>query len=210
MTKNSARFTMVDKLCVRLEYCEDGGFVDAPTLFAANRQARCPEALFSDDENRLVVKTDCLRIEYKDDGKPFHKNNLRILFKHGKETREWMPGMKSVNNLGGTMATLDKVDRAVPLPDGLLARDGWHLLDDSGSPLLVDNWTEQRPKGKNAGFDWYFFGYGHGLAHHAGRPLWIWPRGQTRLDRLYLEPGIDSKAGKTDRGIKRKRPFHSA
>jgi alpha-glucosidase (family GH31 glycosyl hydrolase) len=58
------------------------------------------------------------------------------------------------------------------LPDGLLSRDGWQLLDDSGRPILIDGWATQRPGGlpteglppedvaAQEDLDWYLFAYG--------------------------------------------------
>ncbi|MCC5843446.1 MAG: DUF5110 domain-containing protein [Verrucomicrobia bacterium] len=158
--KHAARFTVITPSCVRMEYCEHGNFIDEPTLFAANRHARCPDAAFIDQGDTLVIRTDRMTLTYREDGKPFHKDNLHIRFERGGESGEWVPGMASTANLGGAMATLDKVSKAVPLPEGLLARDGWHLIDDSAKPILVDQWIEQRPQKGRTGLDWYFFGYG--------------------------------------------------
>ncbi|MFA6413727.1 MAG: TIM-barrel domain-containing protein, partial [Syntrophales bacterium] len=108
----------------------------------------------------LVVDTGNIRVEYCDDGEPFHAGNLRVLVREDGREVSWTPGMKNERNLGGPLATLDGIKEEVPLPDGLLARDGWHLIDDSGKPILIDGWIQQRPGGSYAGFDWYFFGYG--------------------------------------------------
>src|SRR5437762_2879533 len=62
-------------------------------------------------------------------------------------------------NLSGTLRTLDGVSGATDVGEGILSRDGWYLLDDSKTPLLTtDGWVRSRPK--DAGTDWYLFGYG--------------------------------------------------
>ena len=158
--KGFARFTVIDKVCIRIEYAAEYGFVDDPTLFACNRLSSCENARISSEGKVLIIETDRLRVEYHEDGKPFHAGNLRIIiFENGNEI-VWTPGMKNERNLGGPLATLDGIGKEVPLPDGLLARDGWHLIDDSGKPILVDGWIQQRRGGDKAGLDWYFFGYG--------------------------------------------------
>ena len=160
MKKGFARFTVITPLCVRMEYAPRFGFVDAPTLFAVNRAARCGEARVTEENDGLVIETERLRVEYRDDGKPFHAGNLKIQLRGNGREIVWTPGMKNERNLGGPLATLDGVQAEVALPDGLLSRDGWHVIDDSGTPILVDGWIQQRPGGKYAGVDWYFFGYG--------------------------------------------------
>ena len=105
--KGFARFTVIDKVCIRMEYVVEHGFVDDPTLFAYNRLSRCKNARISSEENVLIIETDRLRVEYREDGKPFHAENLRVtVFEDGNEI-VWMPGMKNERNLGGPLATLD-------------------------------------------------------------------------------------------------------
>ncbi|MFA6291413.1 MAG: TIM-barrel domain-containing protein [Victivallales bacterium] len=158
--KGSARFTVIDAACVRMEYSAEYGFTDEPTLFAFNRQARCDNTRISSSANALTIETDRIRIDYHEDGKPFHAGNLRVaVLEDGREIH-WTPGMKNERNLGGPLPTLDGLGDEVPLPDGLLSRDGWHLIDDSGKPVLADGWIQQRRGSAKSGFDWYFFGYG--------------------------------------------------
>ena len=86
--------------------------------------------------------------------------------------------MQQKGNLKGTYRTLDGMDGdtqtqtwvsdtkkgdKLKLEDGLLATDGWSLIDDSRG-LLFDNdpdwdWAKERPA--NEGQDWYFMAYGH-------------------------------------------------
>ena len=77
--------------------------------------------------------------------------------------------MQQKSNLKGTYRTLDGYDgnmhagKPMPIEDGLLARDGWTLIDDSHS-LLFDgdpdwDWVTTRPSAEGAQ-DWYFMIYG--------------------------------------------------
>ena len=70
--------------------------------------------------------------------------------------------------MAGT-AALDNQSGPVPLHDGVLSRDGWYLLDDSGSPLLTDGgrWYAERPSHAGAYQDGYLFGYGRRLRRSA-------------------------------------------
>lgn len=152
------RFTAVHRHCIRIEAATHGGFIDAPTLFAANRGAWA-----SDVKTDLLpgggvrLDTGAIRLEYRPDGKPLGASNLQAVISHKSKRVIWKPGMRPQANLGGTATTLDGWTGARHLPDGLLARDGWSLIDDSGKPLIIDNWAQPRPAG---GTDWYLFGYG--------------------------------------------------
>ncbi|WP_344662367.1 TIM-barrel domain-containing protein [Catenulispora subtropica] len=71
--------------------------------------------------------------------------------------------ISSTNNLGGYRRALDQVGGSVPMADGVLSRDGWYLMDDTGTGLLnSDGSLTPRPGHGGAAYqDGYFFGYGH-------------------------------------------------
>ena len=128
-----------------MEYAPKGGFVDDPTLFACNRDVRFLDASISRDEKSLAIDTGKMRVEYRPNGKPFSAENLRAVFRGSKNQEiAWTPGSKNERNLGGPVATLDGWSGPQKLPDGLLSRDGWYLIDDSGQPLLRNGWIAQR------------------------------------------------------------------
>lgn len=156
-----ARFTILTPVCVRLEYHPERRFVDAPSLFAARREPERVEFDVAHDPKapkRIVIDTGRLRLTYKDDGRAFFPGNLECHFRHGDEETRWEPGHQPMRNLGGTIDSLDGVRGPVELGRGLLSRDGWHLIDDSETHLLVDAWVQCRPD--DAGLDWYLFAYG--------------------------------------------------
>ena len=64
----------------------------------------------------------------------------------------------STPNLGGTARTLDDIDGAIPLENGVLAFNGVALVDDSTTVLLDDDgWIAPRRPGT---LDLYVFAYG--------------------------------------------------
>ena len=91
----------------------------------------------------------------------------------------WYPGLKDRQNLSGTRRTLDgfdgdkievrqengsKVWIKPAMPDGLISRSGWAVVDDSaGIPLEAKGhakpWVSPRPERERQ--DLYFLGYGH-------------------------------------------------
>jgi alpha-glucosidase (family GH31 glycosyl hydrolase) len=153
-----ARFTVIAAECIRLEYSESGQFVDAPSLFAVNRAAGTTAFTLHSSEGETVLDTGAIRLSYRPDGSPFGPHNLAAAIRGGRAPISWSPGRSNRANLGGTLESLDRVAGPVELGEGLLARDGWYLLDDSQGPLWIDDWVQPRPA--HSGLDWYLFGYG--------------------------------------------------
>lgn len=153
-----ARFTVLTPECVRLEYSENGKFVDAKSLFAVHRDAGFNDFKVTQQQSETVIDTGKIKLIYSPDGKTFSPQNLKALISKGKDSIAWTPGQKNIQNLGGTIQTLDQVKQAVDLGEGLLSRDGWYVIDDSKNNLYTEDWVEPRPK--ESGIDWYLFGYG--------------------------------------------------
>ncbi|HTR40341.1 MAG TPA: TIM-barrel domain-containing protein, partial [Pseudomonadales bacterium] len=163
---------MIAPNCIRLEYSSKGHFVDAPTLFAMHRETGFFGAKITNEANTVTIDTGEMHLEFRPDGQPFSRTNLTIIFQMNGTNVNWWPGQINAHNLGGAATTLDGVAKPFPLPDGLLARDGWYLLDDSGSAILTNGWIAQRPyvlppvrRPSNkppppSDIDWYFFAYG--------------------------------------------------
>ena len=65
--------------------------------------------------------------------------------------------------LGGWTRALDLSDGPEPLNNGILTREGWYVLDDSATALLVDDGADFRVRPEREGDyrDWYVFAYGH-------------------------------------------------
>lgn len=150
----SARFTVLTANLVRIEYQPQRQFIDAPSVFAANRATRFMGYHTKRTANSLIIDTGKIRIEYHNDGKPLSADNLKARIFLAK----WVPGKANSNNLGGTSRTLDGRSAPFKLDDGVLSTDGWYLQDDSLNHLMINGWVQSRPK--SAGSDWYLFGYG--------------------------------------------------
>lgn len=158
ITLGKARFTVITPNLVRLEYSENGKFIDSPSIFAINRSRTGARFTINKQQDTTIIDTGFIRLSYKNDGQPFNPDNLQAVIRKDNETITWTPGMKNTSNLGGTVRTLDGWSGPGDLGEGILSRDGWYLLDDSRGHLLVNNWVQSRPA--NAGTDWYLFGYG--------------------------------------------------
>jgi alpha-glucosidase (family GH31 glycosyl hydrolase) len=158
-----ARLSVITPNCLRLEFSRSGRFVDAPSVVARCR--RPSEATASSRVGETIeLATAFARLRYHNDGLAFHPGNTRALIvPAGAAPITWRPGDEPEHNLGGTLRTLDGVRGEADLGHGLLARDGWFLLDDSHSPVLVDGWPAARESVTDADpdrRDWYLFAYG--------------------------------------------------
>jgi alpha-glucosidase (family GH31 glycosyl hydrolase) len=157
-TMGHARFTVVTPNLIRMEYAADDKFVDEPSWFARNRDVRFTGYEVQRTADSLTIETPVIKLVYVDDAKPFHEGNLHAEIKKGNDISTWKAGQSSDANLGGTQKTLDQARKAMPIPDGIISRDGWYVLDDSKSVLSTSDWFEARPN--NGALDWYLFGYG--------------------------------------------------
>jgi alpha-glucosidase (family GH31 glycosyl hydrolase) len=153
-----ARFTVLAPECVRIEYSTNSVFVDDPSLFAMERDARFLGYQVEQSTGRLVLDTGRVRLTYVPDGRPLSAANLKAEIRVGTQTVTWVPEQADTANLGGTR-NLDEAKGPLPMQQGLLSRGGWHVVDDSKRPLLKDGWIADRPSG--SGTDWFLFGYGH-------------------------------------------------
>ncbi len=172
------RFTVVSDGLVRMEYASDGKFNDAPSFIGYNRSYPKTDAKVTDDGKNVTITTSKLTLNYKKCNSPFSADNLTIVSAEGVKPFEWKPGTPQKMNLEGTTRTLDWWNgdelqwenregewctRPGKLDPGVLARDGWTLIDDSRGFLLDDDpvipWVKKR-KSKKGAQDFYFIGYG--------------------------------------------------
>ena len=164
------RITVLTDALLRLEYSADGIFTDAATQVVVNRLfPKVPYEVFRSGKE-LLIRTDSLELFY--DEKPFSRGGLRIRVRAFCGST-WYFGDEP-DSLPGTARTLDATDgdrlvrhwtaETQPLRMGssiMNARQGFAVLDDSTS-LLVGEDDSLTPH--PAGYDLYFFGYGHDYA----------------------------------------------
>lgn len=153
-----ARFTVIAPELVRMEYSKDAAFMDEPTLFAINRDARTTEYTVTTENGKTIIETSRFKLTYTPDGNIFSPQNLQAEIKKGNEIVTWTPGIKNKGNLGGTIRTVDGVSKPVYLNEGVLSLDGWYLLDDKNRHILTKDWVARNPKTDE--IDWYLFAYG--------------------------------------------------
>ncbi len=164
--RGEVRFTVLTPRLVRMEWSADGVFRDGRTQVVVHRALDVPPFELSEDDHLLRIDTGHLRLRYEKGTGRFTAENLSVRVRHDGGHVTWRPGDTQAHNLGGTYRTLDRYDgdtwqdgSKLPLEEGLIARDGWHLVDDTESFGLDDEgWVVERPAGERQ--DLYFFGYG--------------------------------------------------
>ena len=151
------RITVLTEQLLRLEYSEDGEFIDAASQTVVNRDFPAVEFSVKDTGDELELRTKYLQLNY----------NKKAFSANGLSCKTTAVGISSVpawhygdptQDLGGTARTLDQVNGACELEPGIMSWFGSAVLDDSKSLLMTeDGWVTPRKKGVQ---DLYFFGYG--------------------------------------------------
>lgn len=157
------RFTILTPRLIRIEYNENGVFEDRATQTVVNRLFDVPRFQVIEDKKELRIITDNVEIRYTKE--PFSSNSLSARYtgknsavKAGASSSEWHFGEKTRFNLKGTARTLDDVNGACELENGIMSKGEITVLDDSHTLAITeDGWVEPR----NAdGIDQYLFCYG--------------------------------------------------
>jgi Glycosyl hydrolases family 31/Domain of unknown function (DUF5110) len=163
----AARIEVLSPTLFRLEYAADGRFENGPTLTALHRRRTRGKVRTKASHGIRVIKTSRAVLRYRIGSGPFNASNLKLTLLGGVKRQAVRPSFgPSPGNLGGWYRGLDGIGDAIPLHDGILSRAGWYLLDDSSSPLLIDNgrWYAPRPQHSGPYQDGYLFAYAHDYA----------------------------------------------
>ncbi|MBN1183822.1 MAG: DUF5110 domain-containing protein [Bacteroidales bacterium] len=171
IVEGNARFTVLTPRLIRIEYDSTAEFIDKSSFVIINRKLPLVNFQKSEKKGWLIIKTDILELKYKKGTGAFTADNLQISYLgNDNASFVWRPGAENTNNLKGTFRTLDGMDGDIHLwgekkqaefEEGLISRDGWYLIDDTGNFLFDSsdwNWVEVRANNET---DWYFMGYGN-------------------------------------------------
>ena len=157
------RITMLTEGLIRLEYAEDGMFEDRATQFAFYRDFPRTDYRVVHTEDGIEIHTSRIHLIYNE--KSFSSFGLSIQVKGNISAYHsiWRYGEEGcpsfLPQLRGTARTLDMADGEIELESGIISANGYTVLNDSRSQVLLENgWIEPRKKGIQ---DIYFFGYGH-------------------------------------------------
>ena len=151
------RISVLTERLIRLEYSKKGVFVDEKTQTIMNRDFETFRFRVEEKEDSLSIVTKYLRLIY--DKKEVSGEGLKINVSgnFGTTSSVWHYGDKN-ESLKGTVRTLDTIDGATELGEGVVSKKLWSFIDDSKSMLLVDDDFVIRED--EEAIDIYFFGYG--------------------------------------------------
>ncbi len=152
------RLTLLTPYLIRLEYAADGRFTDDATQVVLNRDFPEFEFEYEESADSLEIYTEAFHLVY--DKKPFSSQGLVITMKSNFTDyhNKWFYGQE-LSTLKGTTRTLDKIDGAAELADGVISRQGYAVLDDSTSFIVHENGEMEQRQAEAV--DLYFFGYQH-------------------------------------------------
>lgn len=165
-----ARFDVLSPTLVRMQHAH-GGFVDAPTAVVLNRAMGDKEFKAESRDGWLEIKTSRMAIRYLIGSGKLTSDNLRVVWKDGRGEHQWKPGQPDEGNLGGPISSFNaileetKPENTLPdFPPGPLSRSGYHLLDDSRTPVWDEKAEWIAPRADKEAQDWYFLVYGTDFA----------------------------------------------
>jgi hypothetical protein len=190
-----ARFTCLSPSLVRLEYSSppSNQFEDRKTVQAYTRGSGIPWVEVKVTAEKVVLSTGVLTLTYIPDGQPFSPENLQIAWEKDHLKGKWAPGQVDLQNLGGTVSSLDMAQRYF-LPEGV--HPAGVGLDYPGAQTVLYAPTtaihqELRSKGEKTEFEkpplWYMWQHRRDeLPEEARKLLSEWQK---------CPPGILSAAG---------------
>lgn len=165
ITHGNARFTVYAAGIVHCEYRTQGKFPQTPSILTAAQLPPLQPCTVAQKGKTLTIQTDKLTLKYRDDGKPFHRDNIVVSHPkgiHGKGI--WHPG-DTAQSLCELVRSLDIWPHHEHFEreehDGILNTLGRFCVEDTAETYRSkDNaWIEKTPV-EHRGIDWWFFGYG--------------------------------------------------
>ena len=154
----NSRFTFITDNLVRMEYAENQKFLDDSTLFAVDRSPKDVEVELKQSGNKYTMATRAMVVEYENDGFPFGQCNLRVSYTMDGKKKRWSLSDEQTENLQGAVVTVDAVGGPIPRQEGLLSRNGWYLINDTGKDVYKNGWLSLRDRSHVQ--DLYLFVYG--------------------------------------------------
>lgn len=131
------RITVLTERLVRLEYNENGVFIDNATELVHKRNFKKPEFTKTEDNNYIVITTKYFQLQYTK-GRPFvgpkiaPESNLRISL-NNTEKVYYVNHPEARNFLGSNKVLTKKLEK------GLYSTDGFASIDDGNSMLIDSN-----------------------------------------------------------------------
>ncbi len=132
----NARFTVLSASLVRAEYVPAARFEDRPTLTTVRRDPARVRVKTRVRNGWREITTSRLTLRWRRGSTAFTPATLRLRFRDGRRAVDVGvdPGAER-QVLGGWTRGLDLLSGPVALNPGILNRDGWHAVDDTGTAV---------------------------------------------------------------------------
>lgn len=164
ITGEKYRFTVLTSRLLRIEFSESGHFEDRATQTVTNREFDIPKFTVKESNGLLTLSTDHIELTYNTN-KPFLPTTLKLCYtgknsgvKAGDGSTVWSFGTCLDKTLGGTARTLDRVNGACELENGIMSYGTVTVLDDSNSLIIQEDGSITPREEKT--IDQYLFCYG--------------------------------------------------
>ena len=131
------RISILTDRLFRLEYNENGLFIDSPTQFALFRNFEVPGFSVREDSKYLDISTNYFRISYVKDADPKSTSNLKVFLQNTDKV--WYYTNPEVRNFDANLLSID--GKKILLKKGLYSTDGFASIDDSTSYVLYEDGT---------------------------------------------------------------------
>ena len=151
------RFTILTERLIRLEYSENGEFIDDPTELIIKRDLQSPKFEIIDNQNFISITTKYFKLTYIK-GKPFKSgkaspaSNLKVELIGTKNY--WYYGHPEIRNFGKLNSEISKGGLQ---GKGLYSQDGMASIDDSKSLIFNEDGTVRQITSER--IDTYLFMY---------------------------------------------------
>ncbi len=137
--EGKARFSLLGKGILRIEYAPEGNFDDRPTFRCISMPGALPFTKVERKGPVLFLAAPGLEVRYAPDGKPPGPFNLRVSWRAGGMEGVWSPGDVDERNLG-SLFTMDHLARGM-IPRGVHPA-GRDRSDRYGEYNLVHAWID--------------------------------------------------------------------
>ena len=148
---NKYRFTVLTERLIRIEYSENGVFIDTPTQLVLSRNFNVPKFEVNQDSKYLEITTKYFKLSYTKEA-PITDSRLKVNL-IGTESI-WYYDHPLIKTYDGNLLSIEGKEKYTK---GIYSIEGFSCIDDSSS-LLIDINGNLIKKGSNT-IDLYLFMY---------------------------------------------------
>ena len=130
---NNYRFTILSERLIRIEYSNNGMFIDNPTQLVLNRKLQVPKFEVNQDNKYLEISTKYFKLSYTKE-RPITSSSLRITLS-GTDNM-WYYGHPEVKTYDALLLSFEEKEK---YNKGIYSLEGFSSIDDSNSLIMDAN-----------------------------------------------------------------------